>query len=123
VPEHAGAAVEAHLRGHCPRWADLDVKRERRGTAAYAVPDDDPYLAVVERVIEQVHGRKPLRVGVGGTLPISAMAKERLGLETVMLSYAIADERIHAPNEFFRLSSFDDGLAAWTRLLPELAAM
>jgi hypothetical protein len=30
-------------------------------------------------------------------LPISAMAKERLGLETVMLSYAIADERIHAP--------------------------
>jgi len=70
-----------------------------------------------------VHGRKPLHVGVGGTLPISAMAKERLGLETVMLSYAIADERIHAPNEFFRISSFDDGLAAWTRLLPELAGM
>jgi acetylornithine deacetylase/succinyl-diaminopimelate desuccinylase-like protein len=123
VPEHAGAAVEAHLRAHCPPWADLEVRRERRGTAAYAVPDDDPYLAVVERVIEQVHGHKPLRVGVGGTLPISAMAKERLGLETVMLSYAIADERIHAPNEFFRLSSFDDGLAAWARLLPELAAM
>ena len=49
------------------------------------------------------------------------MAKERLGLETVMLSYAIADERIHAPNEFFRLSSFDDGLVAWARLLAELA--
>jgi acetylornithine deacetylase/succinyl-diaminopimelate desuccinylase-like protein len=70
-----------------------------------------------------VHGRKPLHVGVGGTLPISAMAKDRLGLETVMLSYAIADERIHAPNEFFRISSFDDGLKAWARLLPELAAM
>ena len=69
-------------------------------------------------------GRNPLlRVGVGGTLPISAMAKEALGLETVMLSYAIADERIHAPNEFFRLSSFDDGLIAWARLLPELAGL
>jgi hypothetical protein len=33
-------------------------------------------------------------------LPISATAKERLGLETVMLSYAISDERIHAPDEF-----------------------
>jgi acetylornithine deacetylase/succinyl-diaminopimelate desuccinylase-like protein len=119
VPERAGAAVEAHLRAHCPPWADIDVRRERKGTAAYAVPEDDPFLAATERVIEQVTGKKPLRVGVGGTLPISAMAKEQLGLETVMLSYAIADERIHAPNEFFRLSSFDEGLQAWTRALQE----
>jgi acetylornithine deacetylase/succinyl-diaminopimelate desuccinylase-like protein len=121
VPAKVGDAVAAHLRARCPAWVDLEIRRERDGTAAYAVPEDDPHLAAVERVIEQVHGSRPLRVGVGGTLPISAMAKETLGLETVMLSYAIADERIHAPNEFFRLSSFDDGLAAWARLLPELA--
>jgi acetylornithine deacetylase/succinyl-diaminopimelate desuccinylase-like protein len=113
--------VEAHLRAHCPLWADIEVRRERKGTAAYAVPEDDPFLLAVERVIEQVAGRKPLRVGVGGTLPISAMAKERLGLETVMLSYAIADERIHAPNEFFRLSSFDEGLKVWARALQEFS--
>ena len=34
-----------------------------------------------------------------------------------------ADENIHAPNEFFRLASFDDGLKAWTRLLAEVGAM
>jgi acetylornithine deacetylase/succinyl-diaminopimelate desuccinylase-like protein len=43
-------------------------------------------------------------------------------LETVMLSSAVSDERAHAPNEFFRLASFDDGLKAWARVLPELAA-
>jgi acetylornithine deacetylase/succinyl-diaminopimelate desuccinylase-like protein len=120
-PKRAADAVEAHLRAACPAWADLEISRGRGGTAAYAVPDEDPFLLAVERVVESVHGRKPLRVGVGGTLPISAMAKEILGLETVMLSYAIADERIHAPNEFFRLSSFDDGLRAWARLPAELA--
>ncbi len=120
-PLRAADALEAHLRAHLPAWADLDITRERGGTAAYAVPDEDPYLLAVERVIASVHGRKPLRVGVGGTLPISAMAKDTLGLETVMLSYAIADERIHAPNEFFRLSSFDDGLLAWARLPAELS--
>ena len=120
-PVRAAEAVEKHLLAHCPRWATAEVRRSRGGTAAYAVPEDDRFLAAVERVIEQVHGRKPLRVGVGGTLPISAMVKEHLGLETVMLSYAIADENIHAPNEFFRLSSFDDGLKAWVRALPELA--
>jgi acetylornithine deacetylase/succinyl-diaminopimelate desuccinylase-like protein len=120
-PIRAAEAVEKHLLAHCPRWATAEVRRSRGGTAAYAVPEDDRFLAAVERVIEEVHGRKPLRVGVGGTLPISAMVKEHLGLETVMLSYAIADENIHAPNEFFRLSSFDDGLKAWVRALPELA--
>ncbi len=122
VPDAVSAAVEAHLRAHCPPWAQVEIRHGRRGTPAYAVPEDDPHLAIVERVVEQVHGSKPLRVGIGGTLPISAMAKELLGLETVMLSYAVADERIHAPNEFFRLASFDDGVAAWTRLLPEMAA-
>jgi acetylornithine deacetylase/succinyl-diaminopimelate desuccinylase-like protein len=120
-PASVGAAVAAHLRAACPDWAELTITAERDGTPAYAIPEDNFYLAAVERVIEQVHGSKPLRVGIGGTLPISAMAKRILGLETVTLSYAIADERIHAPNEFFRLSSFDDGLAAWTRLFAELA--
>ena len=45
----------------------------------------------------------------------------RYSVSTVALSYAIADEQIHAPNEFFRLSSFDDGLRAWTELLEEAA--
>jgi acetylornithine deacetylase/succinyl-diaminopimelate desuccinylase-like protein len=122
APEACGDALEAHLRAHCPAFADIEFVRERDGTAAYAVPEDDPFLAVVERVVAAVHGEKPARVGIGGTLPISSMIKDGLGLETVTLSYAVADENIHAPNEFFRLSSFDEGLRAWTMLLGELAA-
>ncbi|ODU55466.1 MAG: peptidase M20 [Acetobacteraceae bacterium SCN 69-10] len=123
LPAKVAAAVEAHLRARCPAWADLSVAHGRGSSAAYAVPEDDPFLEAIERVMQQVHGRRPLRVGIGGTLPISSMVKQALGLETVMLSYAIADENIHAPNEFFRLSSFDDGLRAWARALPELAAV
>ncbi|HEX3349761.1 MAG TPA: dipeptidase [Acetobacteraceae bacterium] len=121
VPRKAGDAVEAHLRANCPPWAELTVTRSRDGTAAYATPEDDPFLAAVESVIERVHGQQPVRVGIGGTLPVSPMIKEGLGLETVVLSYAIADENIHAPNEFFRLSSFDDGLRAWAELLLTMA--
>ncbi len=38
-----------------------------------------------------------------------------------MFSFAISDENFHAPNEFFRLSSVSDGLAAWVQILRELA--
>ena len=121
VPQHVGDALEAHLRAHCPAYADITIERLRGGTPAYACPEDDRFLAAVERVIERVHGEKPIRVGIGGTLPVSPMVKQSLGLETVTLSYAIADEQIHAPNEFFRLSSFDDGLRAWAALFEEAA--
>jgi acetylornithine deacetylase/succinyl-diaminopimelate desuccinylase-like protein len=120
-PVAVADAVEAHLRAHTPVYASIEIERARDGTPAYAIPEDDRFLAAVERVIERVHGEKPVRVGIGGTLPISPMVKQSLGLETVTLSYAIADERIHAPNEFFRLSSFDDGLRAWTALFAEAA--
>ena len=121
IPDDVAKALATHLRHHCPAYANLEIEPSRTGTPAYAVPEHDRFLEAVERVIEAVHGEKPIRVGIGGTLPISPMVKSILGLETVMLSYAIADEQIHAPNEFFRLSSFDDGLRAWTRLLEEAA--
>lgn len=121
-PQAAGAAVAAHLRAHLPDHADLTIDQDRKGVSAYAVPEDDRFLAVIEQVVEAVHGVRPVRVGIGGTLPISSMVKQMLGLETVMFSYATADENIHAPNEFFRLSSFDEGLLAWTRVLPALGA-
>jgi hypothetical protein len=33
------------------------------------------------------------------------------------------DENIHAPNEFFRLSSLDEGLRSWPALFTELGTL
>jgi acetylornithine deacetylase/succinyl-diaminopimelate desuccinylase-like protein len=122
TPKRVADSVVAHLHAHCPGWAQIEIDNPGDGASAYAVPQDDPFLAAVSRVIADVHGKPPVRVGIGGTLPVASMVKHALGIETVMLSYAVSDERAHAPNEFFRLSSFDDGLVAWARVLPELAA-
>ncbi len=122
APEAVAESVATHLRAYCPPYATLEVTRERGGTRAYAIPADDPTLSIVESVMEEAGGRRPVRVGVGGTLPISSLVKEQLGMETVMVSYAVSDENIHAPNEFFRIASLEEGLRAWVLLLPALAA-
>ena len=121
-PAVVADAVEQHLHLHCPAFATLTIDREHGGARAYAIPDDHWALLAVERMTEKLHGKKPLHVGVGGTLPISSMIKEHLGMETVMCSYGVSDSDVHAPNEFIRISSFDEGLQAWLLLLPELAA-
>lgn len=122
-PVAVAAKVAAHLRARCPAHATLEIAETRGGAPAYAVPADHPVLAAMEAVLEEVHGIRPRRVRMGATLPVNAIFRTALGAETLMLSYATADEDFHAPDEHIRLSAFAEGLRAWTSLLDRIAAM
>jgi acetylornithine deacetylase/succinyl-diaminopimelate desuccinylase-like protein len=115
-PSKVAQAVKDFLVSRCPVGCELEFGVDRGQSAAYEVPLSHPLLHVVEAALTKTHGQRPYRVRVGGTLPISAIVRDELGVDTVMLSYSTADEDFHAPNEFFRLSSIDDGLVAWTEL-------
>ncbi len=115
--EQANRVMEAHLRGHCPQGATLDIALEKTGSAAYSVPAAHPLLTATEQAIETALGQRPIHVRTGSTLPLTDIVKRVSGLDTVMLSFSTADEDFHAPNEFFRLSAIDEGCAAWVSLL------
>ena len=59
---------------------------------------------------------------MGATVPIGTVLQEQLGVPTVFFSFSTSDEDYHAPNEFFRLESFRNGLVAWARLFARLGA-
>jgi len=59
-------------------------------------------------------------VRLGATVPITALFKQLLGIETLMFAFGLPDEDVHAPNEFFHLSSVPLGLEAWVLMLDEL---
>jgi acetylornithine deacetylase/succinyl-diaminopimelate desuccinylase-like protein len=120
-PERAQRAVMDHLQAKLPPYATLEMFGERGQGGAYAVPPAHPLLLAAERALEATTGETPLRVRIGASLPLTEIVSRVLGLDTVMFSFAIADENFHAPNEFFRLSSVADGLAAWVAILREIA--
>jgi acetylornithine deacetylase/succinyl-diaminopimelate desuccinylase-like protein len=121
-PDRVFDAIRSHLEQRCPAGFGLQVTRHGPGSAAAALPPDLPALAVTEDVIEGLYGVRPLRVAMGATIPIGGIFRRTLGIETVFFSFSTADEDYHAPNEFFRLKSFRDGLVAWARVLEALAA-
>jgi acetylornithine deacetylase/succinyl-diaminopimelate desuccinylase-like protein len=122
-PRKVQAAVEAYLRAICPEGADIEVRQGGGGAAAYEIAPDHPALATIEGVLEGVYGQPCFRTRIGGTLPLCAVFKERLGLDTVPMSFSTGDEDYHAPNEFFREASFDRGLTAWARVYQALASL
>jgi acetylornithine deacetylase/succinyl-diaminopimelate desuccinylase-like protein len=122
-PARCVDAVAAHLRAHCPVGAQLTIRATRQGTRAYAVPDAHPLLLAAEDALESTTGRRPLRVRMGATLPLTDIVSGLLGIDTVMFSFATADEDFHAPNENWRDSAIGEGFAAWVALLRKLGQL
>jgi acetylornithine deacetylase/succinyl-diaminopimelate desuccinylase-like protein len=120
-PETAKQAVISHLKAQLPSYAKLEVYGDRGQGGAYAVPPDHPLLKASVSALEHTTGETPLKVRIGASLPLTEIVSRILGLDTVMFSFAISDENFHAPNEFFRLSSIADGLAAWVCIMREIA--
>jgi acetylornithine deacetylase/succinyl-diaminopimelate desuccinylase-like protein len=122
-PRRAGQKLRAHLQALVPPGVAVTFSPERGGTPAPTLPEDHPLLLTAERVLERLHGQKAIPVRSGGTLPVSAIFREMLGIDTLAYGLAMPDEDVHAPNEFFRLSSFDEGLRSWPMLLSELGQL
>ena len=114
-PDRIRALVAHHLEWHLPPGVTLSVGGERHAARPYRIPSDHPGLLTAERVLEQVYRKKPLRVRMGSTLPVSELFKRMLGIDTVFFSFSTADEDFHSPNEFFRVSRLHEGLEAWAR--------
>jgi len=122
-PDAVAASIEQHLREKLPPGYGLSVARHGPGTMAFSLNSDHPALRMTEDILEELLGRKPLRVAMGATIPVGTVMKKHLGVGMVFFSFSTSDEDYHAPNEFIRISSINLGMVAWARLLDRLAGV
>jgi acetylornithine deacetylase/succinyl-diaminopimelate desuccinylase-like protein len=120
-PVEIADLVAADLRRRAPPGTSVQVTIHEGRAYPYVTAPDHVGLALAEQVITELEGRQPLRVRMGATLPVCEIFRRRLGLDTILFSFATADEDYHAPNEFFRLSSWRQGVRAWAILLGRAA--
>ncbi|MGI4943301.1 MAG: M20/M25/M40 family metallo-hydrolase [Janthinobacterium lividum] len=112
--------VRVHLLAQCPPGVKLEFQMREGGSPASSLHGGHPLVQAGSRVLERLQGQVPVPVCLGATVPITALFKQLLGIETLMFGFGLPDEDVHAPNEFFRLSSLPLGLEAWVMLLDEL---
>ena len=122
-PAQARQAVCDHLRALCPPDCRLDFRFGREGSPASSLPPEHPLFRAGSAVWQALSGHKPVPVRLGATVPITAVFKEMLGIDTLMFGFNLPDEDVHAPNEFFHLESIPLGLRGWAMLLAELGRL
>jgi acetylornithine deacetylase/succinyl-diaminopimelate desuccinylase-like protein len=120
-PAHIRDLVANHLKKHAPPGVTVSLQALSIGGKPYAIPADHPGHAAARAVYLELYEREPYYVRAGGSIPICALFLDHLGAHTVNFGFALPDEGAHAPNEFYRLSSFALGQKAYGRLLHHLA--
>jgi acetylornithine deacetylase/succinyl-diaminopimelate desuccinylase-like protein len=121
-PDVVFAAIERHVQASRPRGVEVGAEAAPGGVPAYAIPADHPAVVAGKAALRTVYPEtEPLLVRIGGTLPAATIFEEILSLKTLFFSFSTADERLHAPDEFFRLRRLDEGLRAWAELWRVLA--
>lgn len=59
----------------------------------------------------------------GGTIPVVNLFQTMLGVPTVLMGFALPDDRLHAPNEKFHLPNFFKGINTSIYFLDEMSKM
>jgi acetylornithine deacetylase/succinyl-diaminopimelate desuccinylase-like protein len=119
-PDEIVNLIAAHVEQHAPRGVAVSLRPLPGRARPYLMPADHPGNHAAHRVLAELYQREPFYTRLGGTLPVCDLFLRNLGAYTVFFAFGLEDEHFHAPDEFFRLSSFKRGQQAYCMLLEQL---
>jgi acetylornithine deacetylase/succinyl-diaminopimelate desuccinylase-like protein len=99
------AKFEAFIRSIAPETVEVSMQAMHGGEPSIS-RRDSPYVAAASAALEQTFGKPTYFIREGGSIPVVGSFQKLLGLETLLVGFGLADDRIHSPNEKFDLENF-----------------
>jgi acetylornithine deacetylase/succinyl-diaminopimelate desuccinylase-like protein len=112
--------LERLLRDAAPPGAEVELSGHVADSALFDV--DDPVLRLAGEAMGRACGTPALYIRSGGSIPIVAELADR-GIPTVVSGFSLPEDRIHAPDESYRLRSLELGEASARELLRAFARL
>ena len=80
------------------------------GGEPVVTPSNSIAYKAASMAMETTFGKKPIPMRSGGSIPIVAMFKSELKLDSVLLGFGLDSDAIHSPNEHFGVFNFLKGI-------------
>ena len=80
------------------------------GGEPVVTPSDSVAYKAASMAMETTFGKKPIPVRSGGSIPIVAMFKSELGLDSVLMGFGLDSDAIHSPNEHYGVFNYLKGI-------------
>lgn len=98
-----------HFLSIAPKTVKVKVTAHHGGQPAVTPTDSKAYKAAEDAFVE-VFGKKPIPTRDGGSIPIVALFKKELGLDTVLMGFGLDSDALHSPNESYGVKNFFMGI-------------
>lgn len=108
-PDKITALFTRHFQSLAPKSVTVKVTAHHGGEAA-VTPTDSKAFRAAARAFEEVWGKTPIPTRDGGSIPIVALFKKELGLDTVLMGFGLDSDALHSPNEHYGIRNFLIGI-------------
>ncbi|MFZ5972173.1 MAG: dipeptidase [Bacteroidota bacterium] len=98
-----------HFLSLAPPSVKVKVTPHHGGQPAVTPTNSKAYRAAEDAFVE-VFGKKPIPTRDGGSIPIVALFKKELGLDTVLMGFGLDSDALHSPNESYGVQNFLMGI-------------
>lgn len=116
-------AVRAELQRDVPGGLTVTIDAMPGAASSWDYVAEGPAFDAADRAYEAAWGRKPLRIGIGGSIPFVALFGKRFSRLPLVLNGVIDPETgAHGPNESMHVGVYTKTVAANVHLYAELAA-
>ncbi|RAK66644.1 dipeptidase [Hymenobacter edaphi] len=107
--EEISQLFQQHFTSIAPEGVTVVVKPHHGGEPVVTPTDSVAYKAAAQ-ALEDTFGKKPIPTRGGGSIPIVAMFKSELGVDSVLLGFGLDSDAIHSPNEHYGVFNFMKGI-------------
>jgi acetylornithine deacetylase/succinyl-diaminopimelate desuccinylase-like protein len=120
-PQEIAGLFRQYVAAIAPPAVHTSVRTQFLAPAAL-LPRDHPAMQAAVIAYRHGFGRKPVFLRSGGTIPVVNLLYETLHIPTVLMGFALPDDRMHGPNEKFYLPNFFNGITTSICFLSEVAS-
>ncbi|MGV3502364.1 MAG: dipeptidase [Adhaeribacter sp.] len=113
VPHQTSEEITEKFTRHFHSIAPPSVRvvvKPHHGGEPVVTPTNSVAYQAASKAFETTFGKKPVPVRSGGSIPIVAMFKAELGLDSVLMGFGLDSDAIHSPNEHFGIYNFLKGI-------------
>jgi acetylornithine deacetylase/succinyl-diaminopimelate desuccinylase-like protein len=113
VPDQSSKEIEQlfidYFKSIAPKSVKVSVKLHHGGEPVVTPTNSVAYRAA-SKAMEETYGKKPIPTRGGGSIPIVALFKKELGIDSLLFGFGLDSDALHSPNEHYGIFNYLKGI-------------
>ncbi len=118
-PQNISGMLTEYFRSHCPAGTRVEVEVFCQDEP-WLIDPESPALAAAREAMAEAFAQPCALIRCGASVPVTVDIHNHLGVDALMMGYALPDDRVHSPNEKFRIDHLHKGIVAGAALMRKL---